>query len=327
MSDGGAGAPWGYVYRLEFVLRNAADLDAVSRGALRHLSELPGVSRVGIGLSEGAGRRLRYAALEHGAAPDAELEWCHIDAYDDVPLTAMMRSGAPVIGSLDDLASRFAGVVGRQRDDGVLALACVPLPGATGPMGGVIVFYDVAQDFDAEHLRLLEAAARRTAEAVRRVRLAPEGRRTSSSPDDPALSEGRHRASLQIENDPRSAGVARRFLRLNLTAWGVDDDSIDSAELCLSELVNNVIMHAGTDAQLSVHLEEGELGVLVRDGGEAGYEVARAVAEDDAMRIAGRGLALIDALADRWGTHHDDQGTIAWFVLATPAPGTTAQTG
>ena len=53
-----------HVHRLEFVLHNARDVDAVARGVLTHLLGLPGVSRVGLALIEGAGRRLRFVASD-----------------------------------------------------------------------------------------------------------------------------------------------------------------------------------------------------------------------------------------------------------------------
>lgn len=286
---------------------------------LGHLNRLPGVARVGLALTEGAGRRLRFVAGERGA--EVDLAWCHIDAYDDVPLTTVVRSGAEVVGSLDELEARYAGVVARQREEGTRALATLPLPGPVAPVGGLIVFFDVDQTFPAELRHLLETAARRTSEAVRRIRATRDGHRADTKPDDPALTEETHRASLRLPNDPRSAGEARRFLRVNLVAWGVDEVAIDSAELCLSELVNNVIMHAHTPAELTVHLEDGSLGVLVRDGGDAPREDPTVPEDEDPLRISGRGLTLIDALADRWGTHHDEQGTIAWFVLSLEGDG------
>ncbi len=100
--------------------------------------------------------------------------------------------------------------------------------------------------------------------------------------------------------------------------WGIGDDPIDNAELLASELVNNVIMHAQSAFQLNVHLEEGVLTVTVRDVGVGapGPDVAHApVIDDDTMRVFGRGLTLIDAIADRWGSDRDASGTIAWFVL------------
>lgn len=319
VGDNGTESAWGHVYRLEFALRNAHDLDEVARAVLAHLAALPGTTRVGIGFTEGAGRRLRYAGVDpvEGVVPEGRLEWCHIDAYDDVPLTTVARTGTSVLGNLDDLVGRYAGVVARHLEAGNRALAAVPLAAGGSTLGGFIVFYDAEQPFDAEQQRVLEAVARRTTDAVRRVRALRDGHRSASNPDDPALAEETYRASLTLEPDPRSAGAARRFLRVNLAAWGVDDDVVDSAELCVSELVTNVIMHAGTPCHLTVHLEEGSVGVLVRDGGEASAD-AVPTTDEDPLRVSGRGLTLIDALAQRWGTHTDEQGTIAWFVLGLP---------
>ncbi len=308
LGDNGIDSAWGHVYRLEFALRNAHDLDEVARVVLAHLAALPGATRVGIAFTEGAGRRLRYAEVDGTVAegaegPEAKLPWRHVDAYDDVPLTTVARTGSPVLGSPDD-------------PDGPFVAA--PLAAGGSTLGGFIVFFDAAHPLDEEQQRVLEAVARRTTDAVRRVRALRDGRRSASTPDDPALAEETYRASLTLEPDPRSAGAARRFLRANLAEWGVDDEVVDSAELCVSELVTNVIMHAGTPCHLTVHLEEGSVGVLVRDGGEASAD-AVPTTDEDPLRVSGRGLTLIDALRQRWGTHTDEHGTIAWFVLGLPA--------
>ncbi|MCW2772326.1 MAG: ATP-binding region ATPase domain protein [Nocardioides sp.] len=63
----------------------------------RDLVTLPGVVRVGIAPTEGGGRRLRFLAADAGDAGDKAgddtVEWCHVDAYDDVPLMAVVRTG------------------------------------------------------------------------------------------------------------------------------------------------------------------------------------------------------------------------------------------
>lgn len=310
-------APWRHVHRLEFLLRNATSIDEVARDVLNHLLALPDVTRVGFGLTEGAGRRIRFVASEN--AGDAELPWCHIDAYDDVPLTTVARTGQDVIGSLDQLEVRYTGVVARQREAGTCAIAAVPLPGVGSAVGGLIVFFDTDQPFDDDQRRLLHAAARRTADAVRRV-FTVAG---SSLVDPPPERNDRpgHHGRIELEGDPRAASAVRRFLREQLGSWGVDDDTVDSAELCASELVNNVIMHARSAFQLNVHLEERALTVTVRDigvghgHGHGGPDTHLPVADDDTMRVFGRGLTLVDAIADRWGSDHDASGTIAWFVI------------
>lgn len=272
----------------------SGDVDTVAGAALRELIGIPGVRRAAIALSEGGGRRLRFRSSDGDA-------WCHIDAYDDVPLTTVVRTGVPLLGDLDALRSRFAGVVDRQRADGTVALAALPLPGRELPIGGVVLYFESAQRFDAGQRGLLDAAARRIAESVRRVRAV-------AAPDDIT-----QRATLRLEDDARAAGRARHFLRGLLVAWQVGGDVGDTAELCLSELVTNAVIHAGTDSVLTITLAEGVLTVQVRDRG-ALADVA-VDADEDPLRVFGRGLQLVDALADRWGSEHDDGGTTSWFAL------------
>ncbi|HEY0951625.1 GAF domain-containing protein, partial [Nocardioides sp.] len=154
-----AEGPLGALSHLGFTLRNATTVDAVARAVLRDLRMLPGVSRVGLALSEGGGRRLRFLAS------DAET-WCHIDAYDDVPLTRVVRTAEPLFGGLDGFGDRFGGLIDRLRAEGTRSLAAFPLPGAATPVGALLLYFDRDQGFDPPQVRLLEAAARRTAEAV-----------------------------------------------------------------------------------------------------------------------------------------------------------------
>ena len=72
------------------------------------------------------------------------LEWCHIDAYDDVPLTAVVRNGEPVLGDLDALEAKYPDLVACKRDEGIAAMAAWPLPGTGSPIGGIVLFYDAA---------------------------------------------------------------------------------------------------------------------------------------------------------------------------------------
>ena len=46
--------------------------------------------------------------------------------------------------------------------------------------------------------------------------------------------------------------------------------------------------------------------------------MAQVVEDDDPMRVFGRGLVLVDALSDSWGSVRDAVGTTSWFVLDLP---------
>jgi anti-sigma regulatory factor (Ser/Thr protein kinase) len=300
-------APLGHLSRLGFALVAAAAIDEVATSLLSGLAALPAVRRVGFALTEGGGRRLRFTASDRLAG--GAVDWCHIDAYDDVPLTTVVRTGRPVMGSRDAIGSQFEEHISRQPDE-VRALAAVPLPGIGSPIGGLVLFLDEEWAFDETQRGLLDATARGAADAVRRIRVGGHGLHDDEpEPDDDSTLSAR----VVLDDDPRAAGEARHFLR-DFLGWGdVSEDLAAIAELCLSELVTNAIVHAGGRIELRANLDTA-LTVSVRDRGGP----ARDAAPDDdpdPLRVHGRGLQLVEALADRWGSERDAVGSRVWFSL------------
>ena len=291
-------------------LATATDVDTVARALARELLALPDVQRVGVALVEGGGRRLRFLPASR---TDSSADWCHIDAYDDVPLTGVVRTGAVVTGDLDSFGGRYAALVSRQRDAGMVALAAVPMPGATTAIGGLLLYYDRSQEFDAVQLEDLATLARHGSDAVRRVRA--RGVASPAGPSRAEIGASTQTATLTLDDDPRAAGVARRFLHRTLADWVVDEDPIQTAELCLSELVTNAVIHADATSELTLTLDDGLLTVAVRDHGGAGAPSAQVVEDEDPLRVFGRGLVLVEALSDSWGSVRDVVGTTSWFVL------------
>lgn len=305
------------VLRLSSGLRRAADVDEIALAALAAVAELPDVCRAALALSEGGGRRLRFVDTDR-TRESGDVEWCHIDAYDDVPLTTVVRTGSSVHGNIDSFGDRYVGVVQARREQGVAALAGVPLPGTGSPIGALLVLFGTEQEFGRGQLVELEAFARCVSDAVRRVRLVSGRQGSDAMPEEPAIPEGSLTTSVLLEGEPRATGAARRFLRGHLRTWGVDDDASDDAQLCLSELVTNAVVHAGTASELRVVLDGGLLTVTVRDLGGLGKPATGepSPSEDlDPLRVYGRGLQLVDALSDRWGSERDVTGTTVWFAL------------
>ncbi len=294
-------------------LADAVDLEDVVVRALGALLHRPGVRRAGLALTEGGGRRLRFTARARGesGAP----EWCLIDAYEDVPLTSVVSTGRAILGGLDDLDRRFSGLASHQRAQGIVALAAVPLPGTGSPCGGLICFYAEPPDFTGAERRALDEVAAEVATALVRVRaVAPRSERTW---DDEARAEEVRVGAVVVEADPRAVGEARRFLRGLLGGWDLDADVSDTAVLLLSELVTNALVHTDAPAEVRAVLGSGELTVTVRDHGRPhGEAVVQPHHEDDPLRVHGRGLQLVDALADRWGAERDAGGTSVWFALS-----------
>jgi anti-sigma regulatory factor (Ser/Thr protein kinase) len=287
---------------------------AWTQGALDSLGQLSDVHRVGLALTEGGGRRLRFTAndRDNRERPD----WCHIDAYDDVPLNTAVRTGQSVVGTLDDLDERYAQFVSSQRGTSTVALAALPIVAARQTIGGFVLFFDAPQAFDRGQRLELEHVGADLGATLRRAQRG-QGREPASLPDQP-VPPGGVAAVHDAPSNAASVAVARRFLRRTLDDWGVDQGASDTAVLCLSELVTNSVVHAHSGCAVRVVLEEGVLTVTVRDRGAP--DAASGEPTEEPLRVHGRGLQLVDALATRWGSELDLVGTTVWFVLDLGEP-------
>src|SRR4051794_815918 len=83
-----------------------ADVDEVARTLLRDGMALPGVVRVGLALTRGAGRELTFTASDRDDS-GADVDWCTIDGLADVPLTQAVRQGSAIL--LRDVDALYAG--------------------------------------------------------------------------------------------------------------------------------------------------------------------------------------------------------------------------
>jgi anti-sigma regulatory factor (Ser/Thr protein kinase) len=118
-------------------------------------------------------------------------------------------------------------------------------------------------------------------------------------------------AAIEFEPTLEAVRAARDFVRAALTTWDLEDLS-DVATLLTSELVTNAVLHAGSVLRLAASYQPPELTVEVRDASTAPPALGRS---GDAERTGGRGLVLVDSLADRWGVRNHAGGKAVWFVL------------
>ncbi|MGQ4431514.1 MULTISPECIES: ATP-binding protein [unclassified Streptomyces] len=138
----------------------------------------------------------------------------------------------------------------------------------------------------------------------------------SAQPASPDMRE----AQWQLPHTARSAGRARALLRLQLTDWKITSEVADTAELLLSELVTNSIRHARTPSGREIGLRfamyDGRLRVEVADASDRRPRPREAAPEDE----GGRGLTLVQALAERWGCcpRLHGIGKAAWAELPLP---------
>ncbi|MBP2706303.1 ATP-binding protein [Microbispora sp. RL4-1S] len=120
---------------------------------------------------------------------------------------------------------------------------------------------------------------------------------------------------------PSSVAIARQRLTTELLATGLVADTVDDVVLVMSELLSNALRHAHPlpSGQLRVTwiCSEGQIEVAVSDGGA--HTQPRA-GRPPLSSLGGRGLGIVEYLADRWGVRHDDDSTTVWAIVVGSWP-------
>ena len=125
-----------------------------------------------------------------------------------------------------------------------------------------------------------------------------------------ALSEGAQRTvSAHLPAELHAGTEARRLLRDAIA----DDDTmtVANAELLVSELVTNAVVHASSSPVVDIHVTPAIVRVEVRDDDSTLPELRA----PDPQRVGGSGMYLVDQIASRWGVDLVEQGKVVWFEL------------
>jgi anti-sigma regulatory factor (Ser/Thr protein kinase) len=115
--------------------------------------------------------------------------------------------------------------------------------------------------------------------------------------------------TVELPAIPASASAARAASREVLA--GRPEAVIEVAELLVSELITNAVLHARSAPTLSINVDAGEIRVMVDDQSRTAPELQPAA--DQAA--AGRGLLLVSVLSTSWGWSHTPTGKHVWFTL------------
>lgn len=108
---------------------------------------------------------------------------------------------------------------------------------------------------------------------------------------------------------------ARQFVRRTLIALGCRPVT-DDAELLVSEVVTNAVLHGGVNyAPVSVRRTGGAIRVEVVDPGRLFPAEPAAV---DLATPGGLGLGIVDSVSSRWGVDPSETGKVVWFELDLP---------
>ncbi|MGF1427918.1 SpoIIE family protein phosphatase [Kitasatospora sp. LaBMicrA B282] len=116
-------------------------------------------------------------------------------------------------------------------------------------------------------------------------------------------------ATLPLTGEGPMPSLARRFTRTTLAGWGLTPLA-DFAELLVSELVTNALVHAQHPQRLRLYRDR-MLTLEVADAGRSAPRLRPAGSEDE----GGRGMHLINELAHRWGSRPTKEGKVVWAEL------------
>jgi len=119
-----------------------------------------------------------------------------------------------------------------------------------------------------------------------------------------------NREAWQLPPTARSVPQARQHVAAALRRWQLDALA-EPTRLLTSELVTNAVLHARTPMTLAIEESGSGIRVSVTDGSP----IPPALRRHSLTATTGRGLRLLDQLADSWNVEDSNGGKTVWFTL------------
>ena len=180
--------------------------------------------------------------------------------------------------------------------------------GSLGDDAAILVVRVPTSAEEDPDLRLLEALGPSAVEGGLPDYPVPHGGQTAR-PGPP------REARFILPPHPSSPRAARRFLAALLASWRMPEMLEGDAALLLSELATNSVLHARSPFTVIVRYNGTHLTIEVGDGSQAQPRLGLRDVRD---APGGRGLLLIDTIAERWGMMPTTRGKRVWFELQVP---------
>lgn len=128
-----------------------------------------------------------------------------------------------------------------------------------------------------------------------------------------------NRQALELPASPRSVQDARRWV----TGICLDigrEDLVESAQLGVSELVTNALLHAEPPFRVSVRGTVEHPRIEVSDGSTSPPTPDLGMTDEDGLlSTIGRGLGMLAMSSTAWGADIDRNGKVVWFLPAAEA--------
>ena len=120
-------------------------------------------------------------------------------------------------------------------------------------------------------------------------------------------------AHIELGAITSAVPTARTWARMLWSCWDLSRLS-DDASLVLTELTTNAILHArGEAVDIWLRADRQSLAIFVGDSSPDMPVCGDALSDDD---LFGRGLIIVESLAQHWGTYRVPTGKIVWALLA-----------
>jgi anti-sigma regulatory factor (Ser/Thr protein kinase) len=123
------------------------------------------------------------------------------------------------------------------------------------------------------------------------------------------------RSMVVYERHAASVGEARSWIDAFLSDCTNGNTVRDDAQLVVSELVTNALMHGDGALVLRASITGDTVQISVTDSGDDLPEVLPV----DPTRIGGLGLIVVDRIASEWGVSPFPGGKTVWAALTLPS--------
>lgn len=118
--------------------------------------------------------------------------------------------------------------------------------------------------------------------------------------------------AMALPADATAPRAARAFVSAQLLNWGLAG-ILDAVVLLISELVTNAVLHAASGSVVTITRSAVGVRLELSDCSRVGPTRR----QHSGSSTTGRGLALLDDLADDWGWDRTADGKTIWFVVAS----------
>lgn len=116
--------------------------------------------------------------------------------------------------------------------------------------------------------------------------------------------------TLGREDAPRAA---RRLVAAGCERAATGRQCAEAAAVMTSEVVTNAVLHGSGDITFGFEADDDTVRVEVGDDDSARPRSRSADGDDE----SGRGMQIVQALAERWGVVRRPPGKVVWFTVAT----------